>query len=326
MDSQHISDWKYCCDYCDFGTDLIASLWEHFAIKHAETSRVFSEANKDNIVLKMIAELNTTLAEEIEQLKKDTKGAFLELAKAVDECVGSSFKELKTEIDQKISSQMKTVFDNQNEVKQELFVLRNNEALKNAQNEELTEAKDVHEDVHNVKKHDTYASAAASVRQTGNKGINSRPLNNRSDQRRRYEHRRSNQNNYSNSRRSQDRTNSQHLRNRNFRDRQSDLPYRANVRHNNFPRNPRFDQPYTRNQNYQRQNNSRFGMAQSHHRSFNNLPRLNNWQYNYPQEQNQQSYFPRYQLNHDRQLVYPYVYQDAYEIPLSNRFSPLGNY
>ena len=83
---------------------------------------------------------------------------------------------------------------------------------------------------------------------------------------------------------------------------------------------------YTSHQNYQRQNSSRFGMAQNHRRSLNSFPRFNNWQYNYPREQNQQFNPPRYQPYHDRLLVHPYVYQNEYEIPVSNRFSPLGNY
>ena len=59
MDTQHINNWKYSCEHCDFGTDLIASLWEHFAVMHVETSRIFTEVNEGNVVLKMIADLKS---------------------------------------------------------------------------------------------------------------------------------------------------------------------------------------------------------------------------------------------------------------------------
>ena len=120
IDSKHSNDWKYCCDHCDFGADFTASLWEHYAVMHAETSRAFTEANKETLVLKMISDLNTAIIEEMEQLIKDTKSAFLELVKAVDDCVGSSFEELKSEINQKISGQMKDMFDTKIEIKQKL--------------------------------------------------------------------------------------------------------------------------------------------------------------------------------------------------------------
>ena len=86
---------KYNCGECSFGSDLAANLWEHTNNTHTNLTE------KENLFVKLIAEQNIDLLEEIEQLKKDTKNAFLELAKSIDSCFGL----MKDEINSKLEKQ-----------------------------------------------------------------------------------------------------------------------------------------------------------------------------------------------------------------------------
>ena len=92
---------KYICDVCDFESDQVANMWEHSRRYHSNESQEVFEGNS---VWKLVAEQNVELCEEIDQLKSDTKNAFLELAKAVDD----TLKHLKDEFRKELEAQTET--------------------------------------------------------------------------------------------------------------------------------------------------------------------------------------------------------------------------
>ena len=72
----HIMDPKYKCKSCEFTSNFAASIWEHMVFKHPELSHQFYPKENENIALKIVAEQNTEILEEMEQLRKDSFGAF----------------------------------------------------------------------------------------------------------------------------------------------------------------------------------------------------------------------------------------------------------
>ena len=80
---------KHTCEQCEYGTNFIANIWEHSLSHHPKKSPQFKEIENENFIIKIVAEQNANITAEIEKLKEDTKGAFLQLAKAIDDSIGS---------------------------------------------------------------------------------------------------------------------------------------------------------------------------------------------------------------------------------------------
>ena len=80
---------KHTCEQCEYGTNFIANIWEHSLSHHPKKSPQFKEIENENFIIKIVAEQNANIIAEIEKLKEDTKGAFLQLAKAIDDSIGS---------------------------------------------------------------------------------------------------------------------------------------------------------------------------------------------------------------------------------------------
>ena len=92
----HALESKYSCDECQFTSNFVANIWEHTRQNHPSLHN-FSELKTGELFIKLVAEQNMNIVEEMEQLKKDTKNAVLELAKSIDECFGP----LKSDISEK---------------------------------------------------------------------------------------------------------------------------------------------------------------------------------------------------------------------------------
>ena len=110
MKTMHKSDKKYTCEECDFGTAFVANVWEHTLTQHPNKSYRFNEINKEDMILKIVAEQNEKILAEIENLKKDTKVAFGQFAIAID----SSLSRIKEEASQECTNLVETV-ENLNE-------------------------------------------------------------------------------------------------------------------------------------------------------------------------------------------------------------------
>ena len=80
---------KHTCEQCEYGTNFIANIWEHSLSHHPKKSPQLKEIENENFIIKIVAEQNANIIAEIEKLKEDTKGAFLQLAKAIDDSIGS---------------------------------------------------------------------------------------------------------------------------------------------------------------------------------------------------------------------------------------------
>ena len=258
----------------------------------------------------MVAELNVNMLEEMEQLKKDTKGAFMELAKAMDNCIGEANKELRGAIDAAFQSKIKDVFDVQNEIKQELFVIRNSQELLRSTNEKSNEEKKEEKGV-------TYASVASEARIKEPERNNHNNVPNVDKRHEKIS---------SDRRRAPSRGLKPDFERNHSRSRKNNPPY------NNYRRNG--NKPYYSRQFYQRQpdsyrnyerNHGRFGLAQ---------PRLyqeyQDRQYNFPQNQGRWNNLPRYQRFGERPFGHsPQFGQNNsmnFDIPVYNRFEPLGNF
>ena len=87
MARQHKPDPKYTCVECAFSTDFLASGWEHKMEAHPDIDEPFTDIEKENFILKIVAEQTNTLMEEMETLKSDTKNAFIEVVQTVKTCV-----------------------------------------------------------------------------------------------------------------------------------------------------------------------------------------------------------------------------------------------
>ena len=89
MATQHKHDLKYSCIYseCTFSSDFIATAWDHKMEAHPDIDDQFTEKNRENFILKIVAEQTNSIMEEMESIKSDTKNAFIELAVRVKSCV-----------------------------------------------------------------------------------------------------------------------------------------------------------------------------------------------------------------------------------------------
>ena len=97
MLNQHNNILKYKCKACDFETNLVADIWEHTLKQHPDASFQFNQTQTENFTIKMVAEQNVDMMEEVEILKKDFKGAFEKFADIVE----SSIAKIKEDSDNK---------------------------------------------------------------------------------------------------------------------------------------------------------------------------------------------------------------------------------
>ena len=86
---------EHTCKMCDYGTHFVARMWEHSFSQHHDKSPQFKEIQAENLIMKIVAEQNANLIDEIETLKEDTKRAFNGLAIAIDESIENMREEAK---------------------------------------------------------------------------------------------------------------------------------------------------------------------------------------------------------------------------------------
>ena len=78
MEKKHIPEHKYKCKQCDFRSDYVADTWEHTFEVHPDESD--KESDKENLILKIVAEQTNALMGEVADIKKDNRDVFKEIA------------------------------------------------------------------------------------------------------------------------------------------------------------------------------------------------------------------------------------------------------
>ena len=81
---KHISPAKYKCKECEFSTEFVASAWEHKVTDHPDEADNISPKESENIALKIVAEQTTSISEDMDLLKRDTKNALAEIMEAIN--------------------------------------------------------------------------------------------------------------------------------------------------------------------------------------------------------------------------------------------------
>ena len=86
---KHKKETKYWCTECKFVTNYVANTWEHTLAEHPDSSFEFNPKQMDNLVLKLVAEQNADIVEEMESMKREIKDAFDKLSGLVETTLGS---------------------------------------------------------------------------------------------------------------------------------------------------------------------------------------------------------------------------------------------
>ena len=105
MKRKHETSLKYTCKNCDYESNYVADVWEHTVNQHPDNSPQFTPKQGENLILKIVAEQNSAIMEEMETLKKDIKGAFYELAEVLE----ANIVNLKDDTNQKCKTLGDTV-------------------------------------------------------------------------------------------------------------------------------------------------------------------------------------------------------------------------
>ena len=93
MNLKHKQDKRYSCKHCEFSTNFIGSVWEHTLSEHEdEESTAFTPKESKNFILNMVAEQTTSITEELEIMKKDTKDVHNNLADILTTLIGKIVK------------------------------------------------------------------------------------------------------------------------------------------------------------------------------------------------------------------------------------------
>ena len=146
---------KHYCKTCDYSTDFIASTWEHTLNAHPEQGDEFSPKDKENLILKIVAEQTTSMSDDLLTLKKDSKDAFTEITLACenmkkvqkindDKCI--SLGNLIAKLVNKVSRMEKALSSYQKKAK---HVRKKSDPVKNIKSEPVKNIKT--EPVKNVK-------------------------------------------------------------------------------------------------------------------------------------------------------------------------------
>ena len=91
MKAYRASNSNYVCKDCTFTSNYVADIWNHPIDKHPDNPDNLEHEKSEHLVLRIVAEQNTAIIEELEALKKDMKAAFIELANIVDSKCGAIF-------------------------------------------------------------------------------------------------------------------------------------------------------------------------------------------------------------------------------------------
>ena len=152
--NKHKGDGKYECKECDYTTSFIGKSWEHTFNVHINSNPDFVPKESENIILNMVAEHTNSIAEEMENLKKETKETINQFAKVLEVCVDK----LRDNTNDKCKALGNTI----DKLCDKITKLE--ESLTNDRKEKLNEEKKEIE--HNNVKKMTYASAVSSTIQS----------------------------------------------------------------------------------------------------------------------------------------------------------------
>ena len=105
LKTSHEVRYKYNCKECAFTANLVADFWKHSLTKHPDDAIPYDGNQFENMTLKIMAEQNVDLGEEIETLKKDMKGACEQLANIFE----SGMAAMKEDTDNKCKMMADTI-------------------------------------------------------------------------------------------------------------------------------------------------------------------------------------------------------------------------
>ena len=104
MKSKHIGDYKYKCNFCDFYVNFIVDMYEHRLSEHPESPMEFNSRKftAKDMILNLLAEQNVEVAQDINEIKTETKGAFEKLSSEIRQCVTDTVKYAFKEINDRL--------------------------------------------------------------------------------------------------------------------------------------------------------------------------------------------------------------------------------
>ena len=96
LKKSHAEPPKYKCKECQFSSNYIADAWKHGFEEHPENPSEFKPQLTENMILKVDAEQNTLLIEEMATIKSDIKESFDKLFERLESNVGGLKDESNT--------------------------------------------------------------------------------------------------------------------------------------------------------------------------------------------------------------------------------------
>ena len=104
MKVKHPIEAKYNCKECEYVTNYVANTWVHTLKEHPDKS-LGLELKQDNVLLKLVAEQNADISEDMDMLRKEFKGAFEHFA----DTVGAALGKIQEEANEKCKTLAETV-------------------------------------------------------------------------------------------------------------------------------------------------------------------------------------------------------------------------
>ena len=123
---------NYSCKECEFTSKYIADAWKHGFEVHPERETEYKPQLTQNDILKIVAEQNTVLIEEIDFLKRNIQESFSKLNGILETSIGG----LKEDTDKKcktLSEAMSKLYERMSKIgKSNKTVVKNVNFVKNA--------------------------------------------------------------------------------------------------------------------------------------------------------------------------------------------------
>ena len=121
VEDKHSTFMRHKCDNCDFSSDLIANVWLHNLSEHQDKIHPSLSQDPSQLILKVNTERISSMLEEIEVIKKDTKNAFIELTKIVE----TNIEKIRVDNDEKC----KTISNSMTKLNKKMTMVENSVLL-----------------------------------------------------------------------------------------------------------------------------------------------------------------------------------------------------
>ena len=124
------NEYRYKCELCDFESHYVLTMWKHKQTDHTDKLPELHSKPKD-MTSALLAEQGFNIMEEMETLKKDIKGSFVELTKGI----GMGLVEASNEMNEKFDV-MKATLDILNKKMDTILTIKEEERASKLRNEE----------------------------------------------------------------------------------------------------------------------------------------------------------------------------------------------